>query len=243
MRRNTTGHRSIGLIFPFARIATGFMLLAATLNLPAARGAEKPPIADKTLVAWVAPANLAQRGGSVLTLEKAGGTFDGIVFGEIAPSRWMAGSNSFSRTQTAQDKSPVERCASENLVQIAIVYRGKEVTLYRNGAKYAEYAVANPERFGNDSLVLIGLRHVDANPDNRFFVGSIDDVRIYNLALSAHQIAALKPNTASAPEPVAWWDFEDGAAADRMKRHPTTSLFGDARIKGGRLRLEKPAPT
>ena len=152
----------------------------------------------------------------------------------------MAGSNSFSRTQTAQDKSPVERCASENLVQIAIVYRGKEVTLYRNGAKYAEYAVANPERFGNDSLVLIGLRHVDANPDNRFFVGSIDDVRIYNLALSAHQIAALKPNTASAPEPVAWWDFEDGAAADRMKRYPTTSLFGDARIKGGRLRLEKP---
>ena len=70
MRRNTTGHRSIGLIFPFARIATGFMLLAATLNLPAARGAEKPPIADKTLVAWVAPANLAQRGGSVLTLEE-----------------------------------------------------------------------------------------------------------------------------------------------------------------------------
>ncbi|HOH31321.1 MAG TPA: hypothetical protein PLC40_16705, partial [Candidatus Hydrogenedentes bacterium] len=52
-----------------------------------------PLIQDKTLVAWVTPANLTQRGGSVLTIEKSGGVFDAIVFGEIAPGKWMAGSN------------------------------------------------------------------------------------------------------------------------------------------------------
>jgi hypothetical protein len=54
-------------------------ILAATLLSLAARGGEKPVIADKTFIAWVAPANLSQRGGSALTLEKSGGTFDAIV--------------------------------------------------------------------------------------------------------------------------------------------------------------------
>ena len=68
-----------------------------------ASGEEKTVIADKTLVAWVAPANLTQRGGSVLTIEKPGGVFDAIVFGEIAPAKWMAGSDGFRRTKQEQE--------------------------------------------------------------------------------------------------------------------------------------------
>jgi sucrose-6-phosphate hydrolase SacC (GH32 family) len=204
------------------------------------RGAERQVIADKTLIAWVTPANSSQRGGSVLTLEKPGGTFDGIVFGEVAPSRWMAGSNNFSRTQMAQEKSAVETTVGGNLVQIAIVYQGKEITIYRNGAKYAGYSMNSAEKFGADSLALLGLRHEDAAADNRFFVGSIDDARIYGVALGAEQIAILKPNQPSDVQPIAWWDFENGRAADRMGRFPTTTLFGDARISDGRLQLDKP---
>jgi len=215
-------------------------VLAATLGSLAARGAEKPAIAEKTLVVWVAPANLSQRGGSVLTLEKPGGTFDAIVFGELAASTWMAGSNGFARTQKAQESSPPETAAGKGLVQIAIVYQGKQITIYRNGVKYADYTVAGAEHFRSDSLVLMGLRHIDASPDNRFFVGSIDDARIYGVALSARQIAALRPNQPSDPQPVAWWDFEAGRAADRMQRYPVTTLFGDARITDGRLHLDKP---
>jgi len=206
----------------------------------AAQGAERLPIVEKTLVAWVAPANLSQRGGSVLTLEKPGGTFDAIVFGEIAASRWMAGSNNFSRTKKTQDSSPPETADGKGLVQIAIAYKGKQITIYRNGVRYAEYTVGSAEHFSSDSLVLMGLRHIDANADNRFFVGSIDDARIYGVALNARQIAALKPNEPSDPQPVAWWDFEAGRAADRMKQYPTTTLFGDARIADGRLHLDKP---
>ena len=54
---------------------------------------------DKTLVVWAAPANLTQRGGSVLTLEDPQDHSVAIVFGEIAPMKWMAGSDGFRRTQ------------------------------------------------------------------------------------------------------------------------------------------------
>jgi sucrose-6-phosphate hydrolase SacC (GH32 family) len=216
------------------------MVLAMMLGTQPARSEERQTIADKTLVAWVAPANLTQRGGSVLTVEKPGGTFDGIVFGEVTPSKWMAGSNNFNRTQLAQENSAVETTVGDDRVQIAIVYQGKEITIYRNGARYAGYSVKSAEKFGADSLVLLGLRHQDAAADNRFFVGSIDDARIYGIALSAEQIAALKPNQESKPAPVAWWDFEDGRAADRMKRFLKTSLFGDARLSAGRLHLDRP---
>jgi len=221
-------------------------VLAVTLLSFPARGAEKAEkvektvIGDKTLVAWVAPANLTQRGGSVLTIEKSGGTFDAIVLGEKTPARWMAGSNGFARTQKDQAGVPAETADPKTLVQVAVVYQGKQITLYRNGAKYADYAVESPEAFAGDSLVLMGLRHLGAHPEHRFFTGAIDDARVYGVALDAKQIAALAPNQPSAPKPLAWWDFEEGRAADRMGLLPTTTLFGDARIADGRLHLDKP---
>jgi len=96
-----------------------------------------PDIRDKTLVAWVTPANLAQRGGSVLTIEKSSAVFDAIVLGEIAPAKWMAGSDGFQRTKREQASFPAETAGSNTLVQIAIVYRGNQITLYRNGNQYA----------------------------------------------------------------------------------------------------------
>ena len=59
-------------------------------------------ISDKTMVAWVYPANLEQRGGSALTLFDQAEHFDAIVLGEKAPGKWMAGSDFFRRTQDAQ---------------------------------------------------------------------------------------------------------------------------------------------
>jgi len=243
MRTNNAGGIVARLGAPARQWTTILTALALTLVCFPAHAAEKAQlavIADKTLVAWVAPADLTQRGGSVLTIEKPGGVFDAIVLGEIAASKWMAGSNGFVRTQKDQAAARGETADRKAVVQIAVVYKGKQITLYRNGAKYAEYGVGAPESFGGDSLVLMGLRHIDANPDNRFFTGSIEDARIYATALEAKQIAALEPNQPSEPKPLAWWDFEDGRAADRMKRFPTSTLLGDARIAGGRLQLDKP---
>ena len=195
-------------------------------------------ILDKTLVAWVSPANLTQKGGSVLTLDDQQSHFDGIVFGELAPAKWMAGSDGFSRTQKNQANYPVETADATTLVQVAIVYHGKAVTVFRNGKEYARHEIAPPQKFGPESAVVLGLRHLEAG-DPACFQGSIDDARVYDVALTADQIAALKPNQPSDPKPRAWWDFEDGRAGDRMKFFPTTTLFGEASITGGRLHLDQ----
>jgi sucrose-6-phosphate hydrolase SacC (GH32 family) len=194
-------------------------------------------IGDKTLVAWVSPANLTQRGGSVLTIEKSRGVFDAIVLGEIAPAKWMAGSNAFRRTEQDQSDWPSESVTNETFVQIALVYQGTQVKIYRNAALQAQYDAGSLEQFGEDSIVILGLRHLDAGSENRFFTGRIDDARIYDVALTADQLSQLKPNQPSRPEPIAWWDFEAGRTTDRMNLFPATILQGNARIEEGDLNL------
>jgi beta-fructofuranosidase len=215
------------------------ILLTLALT-PRALTAEKDPtfIVDKTLVAWVSPANLTQQGGSALTLDDQRSHFDAIVLGERAPGRWMAGSDFFSRTEKEQAHHPSETADAHTLVQVAIVYQGNQIALYRDAKEYVRYEIAQPQKFGPDCVVLMGLRHLEAG-DRACFVGSVDDARIYSLALTAGQIAALKPNQRSDPEPLAWWDFEDGSAVDRMRRFPATTLFGNARIANGRLHLDR----
>lgn len=212
------------------------VLAAAVL---AADDAGPATLTDKTLVAWVAPQNLAQRGGSVLTIEKRGGAFDAIVLGELAVSKWMAGSEGFRRSQMDQAAYPLESAVDPEWVQIAVVYRGPQITIYRNGQLYVDYTAPGVEEFDSDSLVLIGLRHLGAAPENRFFCGRIDDARIYAEALSAEAIAALRPNEVSDPPPAAWWDFEAGSTADRAGRFLSTTLVGGARVADGHLCLDQ----
>jgi hypothetical protein len=194
---------------------------------------------DKTLVAWVSSANLTQRGGSVLTIEKPGGVFDGIVLGELAPAKWMAGSEMFHRTKQVQQDFPTETASPSTLVQVAIVYHDRQITIYRNGTVAAAYTAEGQERFGSDSFVVMGLRHTDAARDNCFFVGSIEDARIYSTALTPAQLAALQPNQPSDPAALAWWDFENGSAADRMNAFVVTTLHGACRLADGKLHLDK----
>ncbi|MFH1567098.1 MAG: GH32 C-terminal domain-containing protein [Gemmatimonadota bacterium] len=203
----------------------------------AAPGSPAFPLTDKTLVAWVWVGDLAQRGaGSVLTLEKPGGVFDGLVYAEIAAARWMAGSDSFRRTCQDQAGWPAETAGPEELVQIAAAYLGGQVTLYRNGREYARYEMASaPVEFGPDCTALMGPRHVDAFHSH--FRGAVADARIYPQALSAGQIASLRPHEASDPSPLAWWDFGSGAAADRTGTFGEAALVGEARLDGGRLVL------
>lgn len=212
------------------------LILLAGLAI-GARGAES--IAEKTLVVWAAPSSLANRGGSALTIEKSGGaSFDAIVFGELSEGKWMPGSDGFSRTKQDQAAFPQES-STETTTQIAIVYRGKSVSLYRNGQEVTAYQTGGLESFPADSAVLMGLRHTGAGAKNRYFVGSIDDARIYNIALSPEQIRNLKANQSSEPKPFAWWDFEEGRANDRIGNFAETTLLGEARIHDGRLRLDK----
>jgi beta-fructofuranosidase len=212
--------------------------IAWTLPSLAAPAAEPSwQLADKTLVAWVSPANLSQRGGSVLTLQNVSGQFDAIVLGELETGRWMAGSEFFRRTYQDQKAWPAEAAGPDTLVQVAVTYRGKEVSLYRDGRPYARYAMeTEPAPFDPSSVAILGLRHLEIAGGPTFH-GEIADARVYPGALDAATLDSLHPDQPSGPRPLAWWNFEDGTAADRMGAFPPGRLIGKARISGGKLHL------
>ena len=111
----------------------GYLLVAFPLVLICAnRQAASQTLQDKTLVVWSAPANAdPQAACSALTIDDGQSHFDGIVFGSM-PRKWMAGSDGFSRTWKNQKDWPDETADKRTFVQIAIVYRGREATIYRN---------------------------------------------------------------------------------------------------------------
>ena len=179
------------------------LTVATGLAVP---GAEVVPLKDKTLVVWVSPANLTQRGGSALTIDDGQSHFDGIVFGEITPRKWMAGSDGFSRTMKEQGNWPEETVEGSTFIQRAIVYRGREVTLFRNGQDYAHYTMpSSPRSFGPAAVVLFGRRHLDVGDKENSFTGRIKDARIYDQALDREALASLQPGMVTSDvKPWAW---------------------------------------
>ncbi|MCX6926816.1 MAG: GH32 C-terminal domain-containing protein, partial [Verrucomicrobia bacterium] len=210
---------------------------ALTALVPSAQGAES--IRDKTLVVWVAPANLTQRAGSALTLDDGQSHFDGIVFGELAPRKWMPGSDSFSRTMKEQKDWPEETAEGGTFVQIATVYQGREVSLFRNGQPYAHYTMPNPpQSFGPAAVVLFGRRHLDAGDPKNSFAGRIKDARIYDQPLDQNSIAALRPGEGSGDlKPWAWWSFADQGLREKTGRFTDIKLVGNVRFENGCLVL------
>jgi sucrose-6-phosphate hydrolase SacC (GH32 family) len=207
---------------------------AAFLIASAALAAGAPKT-DKTLVSWVTPANTTQRGGSVITIQ-SGDQFDGIVLGELQAGKWMAGSNFHQRTEKSQDKYPRETADSQTLVQVAAVYQGTAIRLYRNGELYASHQATNIDLLSpKNSITVFGLRHVGAG--GGWFAGTIDDARIYGRALTEDEIKALRPNEKSEIKPFAWWDFNGDRIIDRAGRFPHSHAQGGAKLVDGRLAL------
>lgn len=218
-------------------LAAVFAFLLFVMPLKAAEQANKTSGADKTLVAWAAPANLAQQGGSVLTVQ-SGDRFDAIVFGERAQGKWMAGSEFFHRTQADQNANAAETAAADAFVQIAIVYEGEAIRIYRNGELYVAYKAQNIDLLRADNpIAVFGLRHVGAGTGTPF-AGAIEDARIYARALTQQEIRSLRPNEASPIEPLAWWDFEGDVVKDRAGHFKRQATVGEVKLKGGRLLLD-----
>jgi hypothetical protein len=133
----------------------------------------------------------------------------------------------------------VETAGASQLIQIAIVYKGSQVAIYRNGQPYAEYNTGIVPVFEKRSFVLIGKRLLDAG-DLRAetLAGAVEEARLYNVALSQEDIAALRPNEPSQIAPIGQWTFEDGTARDVTGHFPIGQLCGNARLARGRLVLD-----
>jgi hypothetical protein len=182
-----------GELFGDANIRNGRLILNGTdayaRTAPLARD-----LREKTLEAWVALADLDQRGGGVITIESAKGSiFDAIVFAEKTPKKWVNGSNNFRRSKVLDGAD--ETAAPGELIHVAVVYHAdSSIAVYRNGAPYVEpYTPTGPEGAihtftAGDARVLFGRRHTGGG--RAYLAGEIDEARLYDRALGAEEIAA-----------------------------------------------------
>ena len=219
------------------RLENGGLVLDGSSSVPTAR--LDRPLSEKTLEAWVVLSDLDQRGGGVMSVETiGGGAFDAIVFGELAPREWLAGSNFFQRTKPFQ--GPPESEAAERPVPLAFVYRADGTIVgYRDGKPYGlDYRTDGPFRFeAGTSHVVFGLRHSPPG-GNKMLKGRIARAQLYDRALSAEEVAASAGTHAEeVPEAdvIAALDRPERAEFDRLKQEMISFT-----LTAERQRLETP---
>jgi len=144
---------------------------------------------EKTLEAWVQLDTLEQRGGGIISIQsRSGDVFDAIVFGEMTPGEWLAGSDYFRRTKAFH--GPREQEAAERPVHLAVTYRlDGTIAFYRDGVPYGTpISSSGPVEFPAGKTVLtFGLRHLPANAE-RAISGRILLAQVYDHALSPEEI-------------------------------------------------------
>ena len=149
-------------------------------------------LGEKTLEAIVQLDSLDQRGGGVLTVQDtSGGNFDAIVFGERTPGHWLAGSNHHRRTENLRGNPETE--ATSAPVRIAIAYDADgTIRAYRHGKPHGKpYRKAELHRYeSGKTQVVFGLRHGTGVGGNRMLRGRIFEAKLYDRALTEHEIAA-----------------------------------------------------
>ena len=123
--------------------------------------------------------------------------FMGISLGERTANQWMSASENWWRTvadnggelqTTTGEDVMVAVCLDKNLDNLSTV-----TTIYVDGEEYASYESANfPPLFDpeNGAHVLLG-RHMNGNDSVGCLDGSINEVRLYNYALSLEEVAEM----------------------------------------------------
>ena len=160
----------------------------------AATGQLDRNLTTKTLEAWVQLSTLDQSGGGVITVQSRDGVvFDSIVFAEQETKQWLAGSDSFARTEPLGGES--EEVASEEVVHVAITYaEDGTIRFYRNGKPYGrETKKSGLYTFlSKESQIVFGMRHGKVGQDDkgRKLAGQIFEARLYDRALSAEEVLA-----------------------------------------------------
>ena len=147
-------------------------------------------IGEKTLEAWIQLDSLEQRGGGVISLETLDGvTFDAIVFGEREAGHWMAGSNTFTRSESFAGDPDAE--ADTRPVHLVIVYRADgTIECFRDGIPYGGPTKPGPLQpyHAGEADLLFGLRHRPGG-GNRFLQGRLLQAALYDRALDVDEIA------------------------------------------------------
>lgn len=205
------------------------------------------PLSAKTLVSWVSlqDASFSSKGSALTIQNNAGGDiFDAIVYGEVAPQRWMAGSNFFQRTQNPQEYGFEETTGEPGEVMVSIAYGSDgTITVYRDSEIYGSYK-KGLQKYSGNAMMQIGPRHGNHND---VLAGFVNEARIYDTALTLEEIGAVftsGPETLPNPAPpppapprlLHQWTF-DGTLADQAGAADGTLYRGAELTPDGRLSL------
>lgn len=222
----------------FRTVFLSFLFATFPLSSSASPPQNDPMLGEKTLIVWVAPEHLDQQGGSALSVNNlVDDQFDAIVFGELTPEVWMPGSHGFHRTPREQADWPRETLTPGRFVQLAVVYKEKELAFYRDGILVSKFPCESLPRYRTaETIIRFGQRHHHHNGE--FFAGTLRDARIYAAPLDQKTIVAMKPGEPVAGvTPWAWWDFATTGAAEKTGRFNRVEFTEGAAVEGGLLVL------
>ena len=169
-----------------------------------------------TIAAWVKPEMVGSSNVPQQIVQKATtGSTNGYEIGltgatSTAPQKAFIRFNKSSSGDTYRATSTTVYPTDGNTwIHVAGTWDGSTIRLYYNGVQQGSVPFAGP--IATNSLA-IGVGGPPILDTSRMFKGAIDDVRIYDRALSAGEIAALasvsgqhRPRCADAQQPGEWW--------------------------------------
>ena len=177
-----------------------------------------------TIEAWIYPRNPSSGGGGVIVNKE----------GEYALTRWGDGRITWSLANTSPGWVSVQStyvAPAHAWTHVAFVYDdvAGEARLYINGAPYQTWTATGPIgdfHASNDELQIGGRQN---SPTSQPFHGVIDDVRVWNRALSDSEIAQdfgkVIVDPSSRTGLVGYWKFDEtsgGVAFDSAAGHHAT---------------------
>ena len=206
---------------------------SARVNVPDASSLDMT--AGVTLEAWVRPTVLAPS-QTVIAKERAGGGFPyGLELDNGVPSAYIvASSNAVARATSALPLSTWSF--------LAATYDGSTLRVYVNGAQVASTSVSGaiatstgPLSIGADTAW------------GEYLSGDVDNVRVYNRALSVSELqgdqsAAIAAPPGTAPSPAAAYAFDEAGGSDTTPPSTPANLSASA-VSSSQIHLSWTAST
>ena len=163
----------------------------------ASKGCGKP-LREKTLSAWVKLHNVNQSGAGVVTIRMPGNDapHDTIDYNHMVSRErgkgWGIGSGSWRGGVTRWSSWSDVKETQSKWIHMVATYKTKDFRLYRNGLLIHSEVNRDVYEFPGNAEFMVGRSYNPSNPDSKFYINTdIDDVRIYNRALSAKEVKSL----------------------------------------------------